>query len=175
MFGAGTRSRRARDVRAGPAQVRPGLVIPLTPSRGIFCPSRPDIDEPWSRKSFEFRQPIDGRLLAVGGHLHDYGVSLQLEDVRRRKTLVRITTTRDARGRQSFLPTRRTKQTFAPMGGWARIGARDDIGARHDTKVCPAWRNCRARPRALPWQSATATIRPNRQVPKEVEVWLSHP
>ena len=60
-----------------------------------------DIPPGWSQKSFEFRQPIDGRLLAVGGHLHDYGVSLQLEDVQRHKTLVRITTTHDAKGRVS--------------------------------------------------------------------------
>ena len=60
-----------------------------------------DIPPGWSRRSFDFRQPVDGRLLAVGGHLHDYGVSLQLEDVQRRKTLVTITATRDARGRVS--------------------------------------------------------------------------
>jgi hypothetical protein len=60
-----------------------------------------DIPPGWSRKSFDFRQPVDGRLLAVGGHLHDYGVLLQLEDVQRHKTLVTITSTRDARGRVS--------------------------------------------------------------------------
>src|SRR5690606_38333091 len=34
-----------------------------------------------SQKSWEGRPAISGRLLGVGGHLHDYGVLLRLEDV----------------------------------------------------------------------------------------------
>jgi len=49
-------------------------------------------------KSYEFTQPISGRLLAVGGHLHDYGDSLRLEDAETGKVLVRLHAEHDDSG-----------------------------------------------------------------------------
>ena len=43
-----------------------------------------------SSRSYEFSVPVAGHLLAAGGHLHDYGAGLRLEDTRSGKTLVRI-------------------------------------------------------------------------------------
>ena len=49
-------------------------------------------------KSFEFTMPIAGRFLGVGGHLHDYGVDLRLEDATTGKVLSRVASTRDSVG-----------------------------------------------------------------------------
>jgi hypothetical protein len=46
----------------------------------------------------EFTMPVSGRLLAVGGHLHDYGKSLRLIDCRSGKTLVLLKARRDREG-----------------------------------------------------------------------------
>ena len=54
-----------------------------------------------SQKAFDFEVPLGGRLLAYGGHLHDYGVMAKLEDAVTGKELARITSTRDAQGRVS--------------------------------------------------------------------------
>lgn len=48
---------------------------------------------------FEFTLPVGGHLLAAGGHLHDHGVSLRLEDGETGKALVTVTAKRDAEGR----------------------------------------------------------------------------
>ncbi|MES1259794.1 MAG: hypothetical protein ABUL71_04300 [Gemmatimonadota bacterium] len=42
-----------------------------------------------SEKSYEFMMPVSGHLLGVGGHMHDYGVELRLEDARTGKVLAR--------------------------------------------------------------------------------------
>ena len=54
-----------------------------------------------SQRTFDFQVPIGGRLLAYGGHLHDYGVMARLEDAVTGKDLARITATRDAQGKVS--------------------------------------------------------------------------
>ena len=46
-----------------------------------------EVPEGRSEKSWEFTMPIDGRLLGYSGHLHDYGVSVRLEDVATGKVL----------------------------------------------------------------------------------------
>jgi hypothetical protein len=51
-----------------------------------------------SEKSAEFTMPVGGSMLAIGGHVHDYAVSVRLEDVQSGKTLVKLTTTRTADG-----------------------------------------------------------------------------
>lgn len=52
-----------------------------------------------STRTYEFTVPLAGRLLAAGGHMHDYGASLRLEDTRSGKTIVRIRPKRTADGR----------------------------------------------------------------------------
>jgi len=41
-------------------------------------------------RSFEFTLPLEGRLLGVGGHLHDYGEELYLEEVESGRQVVRL-------------------------------------------------------------------------------------
>ncbi|MEO8634873.1 MAG: hypothetical protein ABI587_06310 [Gemmatimonadales bacterium] len=52
-----------------------------------------------SQKVYDFQVPLGGRLLAYGGHMHDYGVMVRLEDAATGKELARITSTRDAQGK----------------------------------------------------------------------------
>ena len=52
-----------------------------------------------STRRYEFSVPLAGHLLAAGGHLHDYGAALRLEDVRSGKTMVRIWPKRAPDGR----------------------------------------------------------------------------
>ena len=52
-----------------------------------------------STRTYEFSVPLAGRLLAAGGHLHDYGAGLRLEDVQSGKTLVSIRPKRSPDGR----------------------------------------------------------------------------
>jgi hypothetical protein len=52
-----------------------------------------------STRTYEFSVPLAGRLLAAGGHLHDYGAGLRLVDTKSGKTLVRIRPKRAPDGR----------------------------------------------------------------------------
>lgn len=52
-----------------------------------------------SEKSYEFAFPINGRLLGVGGHMHDYGTAVRLEDVESGKVLTEIKAKKDKDGR----------------------------------------------------------------------------
>jgi hypothetical protein len=52
-----------------------------------------------STKSFEFESPVSGRLLAVGGHLHDYGLAIRLDDAVTGATLVKLSAEREKDGR----------------------------------------------------------------------------
>ena len=49
-----------------------------------------DVPAGKSEKAWEFSVPVSGRLLGVGGHMHDYGVGVRLEDVETGKVLTRI-------------------------------------------------------------------------------------
>lgn len=50
-------------------------------------------------QSYEFELPVSGGLLAAGGHLHDYGVELRLEDVETGKKLFDLESERTPDGR----------------------------------------------------------------------------
>jgi hypothetical protein len=52
-----------------------------------------------SMTSYEFRVPVGGWLLAVGGHLHDYGVAVQLEDASSGRIISRLQATRSPSGK----------------------------------------------------------------------------
>jgi len=58
-----------------------------------------DIPAGRSEKSWEFTPPVSGRLLGVGGHMHDYGVAVRLEDAESGKVLSQITSTRTPEGK----------------------------------------------------------------------------
>lgn len=52
-----------------------------------------------SERSFEFRVPVDGRFLALSGHMHDYGIRVRLEDVTEGKQIGEVKAIRDEAGR----------------------------------------------------------------------------
>lgn len=58
-----------------------------------------DVPPGKSSKSYEFTLPVGGKLLAVGGHMHDYGSSVRLEDAESGKVLTRVVATRTPDGR----------------------------------------------------------------------------
>ena len=55
-------------------------------------------------KSHDFTQPISGHLIAVGGHLHDYGRFVRLTDMKSGKTLAQLDAEHDAKGEVTGLP-----------------------------------------------------------------------
>lgn len=58
-----------------------------------------DVPPGKSSKAYEFTLPVGGRLLGVGGHMHDYGVGVRLEDAETGKVITRIVATRDTNGK----------------------------------------------------------------------------
>ncbi len=57
-----------------------------------------------SSKSYEFTLPLGGRLLAVGGHAHDYAEFVSLEEVESGKTIIRLDAKTDSAGRLLGIP-----------------------------------------------------------------------
>ncbi|HET8623426.1 MAG TPA: hypothetical protein VFM14_07675 [Gemmatimonadales bacterium] len=58
-----------------------------------------DVPPGRSEKAHEFTLPMGGRLLGVGGHLHDYGTMVKLLDAESGKELTRVTARRDSTGK----------------------------------------------------------------------------
>jgi hypothetical protein len=58
-----------------------------------------DVPPGKSQKAYEFTLPVGGRLLGVGGHMHDYGVRVRLEDAESGKVLTVVEATRDSAGK----------------------------------------------------------------------------
>ena len=52
-----------------------------------------------SEKAWEFTAPVTGHLLGVGGHLHDYGVGVRLEDVETGKVIAQLSSVRTPDGK----------------------------------------------------------------------------
>jgi hypothetical protein len=71
-------------------------------------------------KAFEFSLPVGGRLLGIGGHLHDLGVAVQLEDAERDEVLTRIRAKRDASGATTGVERR----LFGVSGDGLKLKAR---------------------------------------------------
>lgn len=57
-----------------------------------------DVPPGHSERSFEFTVPTSGRLLAFGGHMHDYGTLVRLEDVASGKVIAQVNATRTPQG-----------------------------------------------------------------------------
>jgi hypothetical protein len=80
---------------------RPVDVLPIALTVG-FRPGRSsEFDVPPGRSvhAFEFVAPISGYIIGAGGHLHDYGVELRLQDMRTGKTVVALEGISDSSGR----------------------------------------------------------------------------
>ncbi len=52
-----------------------------------------------SEKAYEFTLPVGGRLLGVGGHMHDYGVRVRLTDVESGKEVTEVAAKLDSTGK----------------------------------------------------------------------------
>lgn len=57
-----------------------------------------DVPPGKSTRSYEFSFPLSGRLVGIGGHLHDYGAAVRFEDAASGKVLVRLKSDRDDKG-----------------------------------------------------------------------------
>jgi hypothetical protein len=86
---------------------RPVAIYPyyldVTPPAGVHAYALPPGR---SEKSWEGHPAVAGRILAVGGHLHEYGVSLRLEDVTARRVLWETAPVTDAAGNIVSIPTK---------------------------------------------------------------------
>jgi hypothetical protein len=71
---------------------RPTIVLPFKADVNIHPGAGDAYDLPpgGGSKSAVFTMEVSGRLLAVGGHLHDYGKELRLEDAATGKVLARV-------------------------------------------------------------------------------------
>jgi hypothetical protein len=58
-----------------------------------------DVPPGKSRKAYEFTLPTGGRLLGVGGHMHDYGTQVRLEDAETGKVLTQVVAERTPEGK----------------------------------------------------------------------------
>jgi len=78
-----------------------------------------DVPPGKSSKAYEFTLPVGGRLLGVGGHMHDYGVDVRLEDAETGKVLASVKTTRDAEGKV----TKVSRKLFGVSGDGLKLKA----------------------------------------------------
>jgi hypothetical protein len=67
----------------------------------------------------DFELPVGGHLLIAGGHLHDYGVSVRLEDAATGKRILNIEARRDSSGRLLGMP----RKLLAVRGEGLRLKA----------------------------------------------------
>jgi hypothetical protein len=88
----------------GTKGIRSVMPLPLdaNPRMGSF-----DVPPGVSITVSEFTLPVGGRLKRLGGHLHDFGVELRLEDAETGKLLVRLAANRDKDGRLTSVRTER--------------------------------------------------------------------
>jgi hypothetical protein len=78
-----------------------------------------DVPPGRSEKAHEFVLPVSGRLLGVGGHLHDYGVRVRLEDAESGKMLAEVVATRDSAGKVSKV----SRKLFGVTGDGLKLKA----------------------------------------------------
>jgi hypothetical protein len=80
---------------------RPANAMPIYMDANLTIGGTNTFDVPpgASSKAYEFTLPVGGKLLAVGGHLHDYGTSVRLEDAESGKVLTTVLATRTPEGK----------------------------------------------------------------------------
>lgn len=82
---------------------RPLDVLPLYMDVNLTVGGTNTFDVPPGRseKAWEFTLPVSGRLLGYGGHLHDYGLLVRLEDAETGKVIAKVNAQRDKAGKVS--------------------------------------------------------------------------
>ena len=85
---------------------RPVDVYPLLLDAGFRPGQTPAYDLPPGRseRTLEFVMPVSGRVLVAGGHLHDYGVELRLEDTGKQERVFTLEAVTDTAGRMQHIP-----------------------------------------------------------------------
>ncbi len=78
-----------------------------------------DVPPGRSEHSYEFTVPVAGRLLGVGGHLHDYGREVRLEDAETGKVITRVKGELDDEGHIEGVG----RKLFAIRGAGVRLKA----------------------------------------------------
>jgi hypothetical protein len=98
---------------------RPVSLIPLALDVSGHIGASPsyDLAPGHSERTLEFTLPLAGRMLAAGGHLHDYATELRLEEVATGRVLVRLVPSRDAQGHVSEVP----QKLFGVNGAGRRL------------------------------------------------------
>ena len=115
-----------------PLAIRP-VYLDVMPPAGVHAY---DLPPGRSVKSWEGRPAVASRLLAAGGHLHQYGTSLRLEDVTSGKVIWEMRPKLDAGGEVVGMPTR----YFLPFGVPLSPDHRYRLSAEYDNptgKVLP--------------------------------------
>ena len=79
-----------------------------------------DVPPGKSIKAYEFALPVGGRLLGIGGHMHDYGVRVRLEDPKSGKVLTQVNAERDSAGKL----IRMSRKLFGVTGKGLRLKAK---------------------------------------------------
>jgi hypothetical protein len=83
-----------------------------------------------SSRSFVFTMPIAGRFLGIGGHMHDYGIDMHLEDAATGKVLSRVNTQRDSAGHVLAVGRK-----YYPIGLHMDAGHKYRVVGEYDTPV----------------------------------------
>lgn len=78
-----------------------------------------DVPPGKSTKAYEFTLPVGGRLLGVGGHMHDYGTRVTLEDAESGKVLTQVDAERDPDGKL----VKMSRKLFGVSGKGLRLKA----------------------------------------------------
>jgi hypothetical protein len=79
-----------------------------------------DVPPGKSTKAYEFTLPVGGRLLAVGGHMHDYGSGVRLEDAVTGKVLTQVVAERAPDGKLLKM----SRELFGVSGKGLRLKAK---------------------------------------------------
>lgn len=80
-----------------------------------------DVPPGRSEKAYEFEVPTGGTILAAGGHVHDYGVEVRLEEAETGRVLFRLASDRDAQGRVSSVEQKIFRRFFGLLGSGIRL------------------------------------------------------
>jgi hypothetical protein len=79
-----------------------------------------DVPPGRSTKTYEFTLPVGGRLLGVGGHMHDYGARVRLEDAVTGKVLTQVVAERGPDGKL----VKMSRKLFGVTGEGLKLKAR---------------------------------------------------
>ena len=83
----------------GRSNLRAVIPVSLDVNHTPGASSAYDIPSGRSTRSFDFQVPVDGRLLALSGHMHDFGIGVRLEDTSEGRQIAQIKAIRDEEGR----------------------------------------------------------------------------